>query len=139
MRIEELARKARLEAISEEKDICVLLFDYKKPRRACRIFLDWLKKNNDKASKREISQFGHILEQGKIDGDFRYSRKSFYRTVLRRLVSLGFIELYQGYDESRRKWLYAPILQPIPSRSPGGRNFYNMAWQICEKWNQEWE
>jgi len=139
MRVDNLARKARLEALSEKTDVSMLLFDYEKPRRACRIFLDWLKENGGRASKREISRFGYLLQQGKIVEGFKYSRKSFYKTVLRRLVDLGFIELYKGYYRGRLQWIYAPIWQPIPKRPPGGRNFYNMAWQICQKWNQEWK
>ena len=135
--IDKLARKARLEAISEEKDVCMLLFDYEKPRSGCRLFLEWLKKNGKRASKHEVSQFGRHLQAGAIRASFTYSRWSFYRTVLRRLVDLGFVELFQGYHKGRRGWVYAPIIQPIPTRPPGGRNFWNMAWQICKRWNQE--
>lgn len=134
-----MARKARLESLPKETDVSMLLFDYEKSRRACRIFLDWLKEKGGKASKNEISAFAYQLQQGKIDKGFTYSRKSFYKTVLRRLVNLGFIELYQGHYKGRRRWIYAPVWQPIPKRPPGGRNFYNMAWQICKRWNQEWE
>jgi|GEM_PF-5322661 len=27
--------------------------------------------------------------------------------------------------------------QPIPRKAPGGRNFWNLIWQICKKWNKE--
>ena len=139
MQIDRLARKGRLEALSEEKDVCALIFDYGKPRSACRLFLEWLKKNGERASRHEVSQFGRDLQAGMIREGFTYSRWSFYRTVLRRLVDLGFVELFQGYDKGGRRWVYAPIIQPIPTRPPGGRNFWNMAWQICERWNDEWE
>jgi hypothetical protein len=139
VRIDKLARKARLEALSEDKDICTLLFDHEKPRQACRLFLDWLRENGNRASRHEVSQFGRDLQEGEIEEGFTYCRWSFYRTVLKRLVNLGFMELFTGYHKGRRQQVYAPIIQPIPARPPGGRNFWNMAWQICERWNNEWE
>jgi len=139
VRVDKLARKARLEALSEETDICTLLFDHERPRRACRLFLEWLKENGKRASKHEVSQFGRELQAGRIEKAFTYSRRSFYRTALSRMVKLGFIELFTGYHKGRRQQVYAPIMQPVPKRPPGGYNFWNMAWQICERWNQEWE
>jgi hypothetical protein len=67
---------------------------------------------------------------------FTHSRINFYRTVFRRLVELGFITRFYIRSEG---WLYLTQTQPIPRKAPGGRNFWNLTWQICQKWNQEWE
>ena len=139
MRLDRVAGQARLEALSAETDVCTLLFDHDKTRLACRVFLDWLKDNRRRASQSEISQFTRDLEAGRIKKDFKYTRKNFYRTLRRQLVDSGFLELYYGSYKGKRQWVYAPILQPIPVRPPGGHNFYHMAWQICERWNREWE
>jgi len=138
MRLDKVARRARLKALSEKDDICSLLFEYDKTRRACRVFLEWLKNMDGEATRSEVSQFGRDLQAGKIKKGFRYSRNNFYRVLLRRLVDLGFIGLQNRFEKGRIIQKYTPIMQPIPTRAPGGRNFWNLAWQLCQKWNQEW-
>jgi len=136
--VDQIARKTCLESLSAEEDICNLLFSHEQTRKACRVFLEWLKKHDGRASRREVSQFGRDLGQGQVEKRFRYGRKNFYTIVLRRLVDLGFIELRIGRHNDGHCWLYLPVLQPITARPPGGRNFWHVAWQICEKWNKEW-
>lgn len=138
MRLDKIARKTRLRALSTEQDICCLLFEHEKARRACRVFLNWLKNNGGEATRHEVSTFGYDLQAGKIIDGFTYRRENFYRIVLRRLVNLGFIGLQNRFEKGRVIRKYAPIYQPIPKRTPGGRNFYNISWQLCKKWNQEW-
>ena len=135
----EVARKARMMSTPSETDICTLLFRHKKTRKASRLFLEWLKENGQAASRREISQFGRELQGGQIEEDFTFSRKSFYTTILRRLVDLGLIGLRGRFDgKGRINEKYVPIYQPIPKRSPSRKNFWSIAWQICRKWNDEW-
>lgn len=114
--------------------VCEQLFRYQKTQRACRIFLDWLKKNHQAVTPSELSQFTRDLEQGRVERGFTYRRVSFYRGVFKRLVSMGFVE-------KRRNWrgiVYAPIIQPIPLRPPPMMTFYGLSYLIAEKWNQEW-
>jgi len=138
MRLDQIARKARLESLPAEEDICDLIFDHGKTTQACRIFLGWLKDHGGSASRHEISRFGWDLETGKIRKGFTYSRRNFYRCMFRRLVDLGFIALTNRFEERRIIRKYAPIIQPIPTRPPSGHNFFHLIWQLCEKWNQEW-
>ena len=143
MSLAQIARESRMLAIPEETDICVLLFKRGKTARAARLFLDWLKTTGGPypgATRSEVSQFGRDLQAGLIDPDFRYSRKSFYVTVLRRFVDLGFIGLrYRGRDRKGRvAGKYIPIHQPIPKRSPSRKNFWNICCHICKKWNEQW-
>jgi hypothetical protein len=136
MRVEEIARKTRLGALSAEQDICKLLFAYSKTQVACRLFIVWLKAHRGRVSPKQVSQFSRDLQEGRIREGFAYSRVNFYRTVFRRLVELGFITRFYMRREG---WLYRVQDQPIPRKPPGGRNFWNLAWQICQKWNHEWE
>jgi len=137
MSLVQVARKARL-VNAPEGDFPTLLFSRPQSRRACRLFLSWLKKNGSEASRHEISQFGWDLEGGLIDSGFRYARKNFYTTILKRLVDLGLIGLRARWSRPRVIEKYVPISQPIPVRPPSGTNFYHIAWHICRKWNEEW-
>ena len=142
MTLADIARKSRMISIPEETGICNLLFNYPKAQRTCRLFLDWLK-TTDKpypgATRHEVSQFGRDLQAGRIQPAFTYSRKSFYVTILRRLVDLGLIGLqHRSNPRGSPIEKYVPIYQPIPKTSPSRKNFWNIAWHICRKWNREW-
>ena len=142
MSLAQIARKSRMLTIPEETDICVLLFKRPKTVKAARLFLDWLKTTGGPypgATRSEVSQFGRDLQAGLIDPEFTYGRKAFYATILRRLVDLGFIGLrYRGRDRKGRSIeKYVPIHQPITLRPPSRKNFWNICWHICKKWNDE--
>ena len=142
MALIEVARKSRMMSIPEETDICTLLFHHPKTMKACRFFLEWLKTTGEPypgATRHEVSQFGRDLEAGLVEPSFTYSRKSFYVTILRRLVNLGFIGLrHRWVNPGKPVEKYVPIYQPIPKNSPSLKNFWNIAWHICRKWNDEW-
>lgn len=142
MALIQIARKSRMTSIPEDTDICTLLFRNRKAMKACRLFLEWLKEGDlpySGATRHQVSQFGRDLEAGLIERGFKYSRKSFYVTILRRLVNLGFIGLRDRWaNPGRPVEKYVPIYQPIPKNSPSRKNFWNIAWQICRKWNEEW-
>ena len=84
-----------------------------------------------RARPSEISQFTKDLQSSEIRRDFKYSRRSFYSLVLRRLMDLGFIELVQ-----HRSPFYKPVWQPIPKRAPGGHNWWNLSYLIAKSWNE---
>ena len=132
MRLVTMARKRRLEALSDIGEFCEVIFLHRKSRVACEIFLDWFKKHRHGVSRSQLSQFLRDLEDGKMREGFRYRRQSFYRTVLRRLVDLGFIRLITRSDHVS---YYIEVTQRIPKKAPGGRNFYNRAFYICKIWN----
>ena len=116
-------------------DISQLLFRHDKTQQACHLFLDWLKKNRNEATPSEISQFAKNLQDGMVTEGFRYQRKSFYQTILRRLVDLGFVAKQTRY----RGIAYAPVIQPIPKRAPVMTSWWGFAYLVAEKWNREFE
>ena len=105
-------------------DVSVLLFRYSKTQRAYQIFLGWLKNNGCEVTPHEISQFGQDLHDGKIVKGFKYQRKSFYSTILKRLLDLGFISKQSRYPH---RVVYAPVFQPIPKRAPVLTSWYGLA------------
>ena len=132
----QLARTVRWDG-AEDIDICDVLFGHTKTKKACRLFLDWLKENGNSARRHEVSQFGRDLSAGRIGHGFRYNRGNFYDTLLRRLVNLGLIGIRGYYDKGVCE-KYTAIIQPIPKTSPSRKNLWNIAWHICRKWNEEW-
>jgi hypothetical protein len=116
-------------------DISELLFRHAKTQRACRIFLKWLRDRDCVASPSELSRFTRDLQAGKIVEGFRYQRKSFYGTILRRLMGFGFISKQLRY----RSMVYTPVIQPIPKRAPVLTSWWGFAYLVAEKWNQEFE
>lgn len=127
----------------EKGDVCEVIFSHKKTVKACRLFLDWLKNNGNEASRAQVSSFARELAGGHIRKGFTYKRSNFYRTVLRKLMSLGFISLQPRFDPEKRsgtRYVYAPVRQPIPKRPPlGERSFWRLAWEAAKKWNEEFE
>jgi len=132
LRLDEIAKKTHLHVVSENQDICAVLFSHVKTQKACRIFIDFLKKHDGRVSPHQVSKFSFDLECRK--DSFSYSQRNFYKTVFRRLVEFGFITKFYIRSEG---WLYRIQDQPITERPPGGRNFWNLSWQICKKWNDE--
>jgi len=125
----------------EKEDLCEVIFTHTKTIRAARLFLEWLKDRGNEAGRREVSAFARNLASGHIREGFTYKRSNFYRTLLKKLVALGFISLQFRFDaKSKRKtrYVYALIRQPIPKRPPlGGPSFWRRAWDLCNSWNKE--
>ena len=145
MTLDPLSKKAFSELIQGETDICELIFTHSKTQRACRFFLEWLKTRSGACTRSELSQFGRDLQSGKIELGFTYKRSNFYRLIRRRLLDMGFIALQPRFDynpssrQGQYVQKYAPVRQPIPKRGPDGWSFYRLAWELCRKWNEEWE
>jgi len=127
----------------EKEDVCEVIFSHKKTVKACRLFLDWLKNNGNESSRAQVSSFARELASGHISKGFTYKRSNFYRTVLKKLMSLGFISLQPRFDPKKRsgtRYVYAPIRQSTPKRPPlGERSFWRLAWQVAKRWNTEFE
>jgi hypothetical protein len=116
-------------------DLCELLFRHRKTQRACRIFLEWLRDNRCEASPREVSQFTRDLQSGRMVEGFWYQLKSFYQTILRRLLGFGFIAKQLRY----RGMVYEPVIQPIPKRAPVLTSWWGFAYLVAEQWNEAFE
>ena len=127
----------------EKEDVCEVIFSHKKTVKACRLFLDWLRTMGGEASRTQVSSFARELASGHVSMGFTYKRSNFYRTVLKKLVAIGFISLQPGFDLKKRRgtsYVYAPIRQPIPKRPPlGERSFWRLVWDVAKQWNKEFE
>jgi hypothetical protein len=124
----------------EKQDPYALFFSHTKTLKAAKTFIEWLKNRGSYATRGQLSNFTRQLEAGKILKGFRYRRSSFYRTVLKRLVNLGFIALQQRYDISGHGvvYAYAPVYQIIPRKPPlGSESFWWHAWHIAKVWNEQ--
>ena len=142
MTVHRLVRRARLTGLSDKGDICGLLFDGAKSVRACQAFLEWLREQSGECTRREFSQFTRDLQEGRVLRGFTYRRNVFYGIIRRRLMDMGFLALESRFVPSGSKSVlkYVPVRQPIPTwRGPPGQTFYRLAWEICKKWNGEWE
>lgn len=140
MGLHRLVKKARREVLSEKADICGLLFSHAKTQHACRLFLEFLKKCPQGRTRAELSHFARNLQTGRIEEGFRYRRSTFYRTIHRRLLQLGFLGLELRFDPERgSRYKYVPLRQPIPKRGPNGWSFARLTWVVCKRWNEEFE
>lgn len=97
MSLRVLTRKAKMQLIPSQEDICSLLFAQARAQHACRLFLDWLKGRGG-CTRGELSKFAWDLEAGKIEKSFTYRRTSFYRQIRRTLLTLGLIAIEQRFD-----------------------------------------
>ena len=139
-----LTRKAKMQLIPSEEDICELLFTHNKTQRACRLFLNWFKQRGA-CTRSELSRFAWDLEAGKIGKSFKYRRTSFYRQIRKPLLTLGLIAIEQRFGENQNfdvksfvvREKYVPMRQPIPKRPPDGLNLVRLMWVICKRWNDE--
>jgi hypothetical protein len=139
-----LTRKIKMELISEQEDVCELIFTQKRAQHACRLFLEQLKAKRG-VTRAEMSKFAWDLRHGKIEKGFKYSRRSFYTQIRRTLYTLGLIGIEQRlvpaqdweitYEKVKDK--YVPIRQPISKRPPDGVNLPRLTWIICKAWNDE--
>jgi hypothetical protein len=139
-----LTRKIKMELISEQQDVCELIFTQKRAQHACRLFLEQLKAKRG-VTRTEMSKFAWDLQHGQIEKGFKYSRRSFYTQIRRTLYTLGLIGIEQRlvpaqdwniiYEKVKDK--YVPIRQPISKRPPDGVNLPRLTWIICKAWNDE--
>jgi hypothetical protein len=149
MKLRVLTRKAKMELISAEGDICSMLFPQERAQHACRLFLEHLKRRGG-LTRSELSQFTWDLQDGKIEKGFRYSRTRFYTNIRKALLTLGLIGIEQRFIDSPEQDLvpergrhrdvvekYVPVRQPIPKRPPDGLNLPRLMWIICKCWNDE--
>jgi len=123
---------------SEFGDVFELLYRCSRTRHAAKLLVDWLIRKGGYAKPSELSSFAWKLQKGLVDKNFRYRRSSLYRTVLRRLLTFGFINQQQVYDAKSGRVVQAYVLirQPIPKRPPlGGKSFWKLAWHISRSWN----
>jgi hypothetical protein len=123
---------------SEIGDVFELLYRCDKTRHAAKILVKWLISRGEYATPSELSSFAWRLQKGLAEKGFKYRRSSLYRTVLRRLLTFGFINQQQIYDARSGRVIQAYVLikQPIPKRPPlGGKSFWKLAWQISRSWN----
>lgn len=132
--------------LSEEKvlsssDVFEVLFDNKKTQNASRLFAKWLDSKGGRASKAEVSKFADQLQTGEIminEVPFKYSRRNFYITVLRKLVGMGFLQRnVPVWDEKSKKtsYVYLSNTFDIPKKPPSV-GFWRISYFICRKWNQ---
>jgi hypothetical protein len=133
-----------MELISDEPDVCELLFAQARAQRACRLFLKNVKAGRG-ITRAELSRFAWDLNAGKIEQGFKYSRRSFYLQIRRTLLTLGLIAIEQrlvsaeDFDiiSDKVKEKYVPVRQPIAKRPPDGLNLVRLTWIICKRWNDE--
>ena len=131
------------EQVIREKDVCKVIFNRRKTQRAFRIFLEWLKQKGNWATKYAVSKFADSLNDGKYlwqNAPFRYSRRNFYMTVLKRLLGLGLLEIRPKYSERdhRTHFVYSACLLDIPQRPPA-QGFWKYCYYLCRKWNREFK
>ena len=150
MSLRTLGRRVKMDILQQEGDICEMLFSNRRAQRACRLFLDELKRK-DGLTRSEFNRFAADLRDGKVESGFRYSRTRFYVQIRRTLLTLGLVGIQQRPAEAlegeflpeRRRSLgglvdkYVAVRQPIARRPPDGLNFVRLTWIICDRWNQE--
>jgi hypothetical protein len=123
---------------SEIGEVFELLYRCGRTRHAAKMLVKWLISRGGYATPSELSGFAWRLQKGLVDKNFRYTRGNLYRTILRRLLTFGFINQQQVYDAKSGRVVQAYVLvrQPIPKRPPlGGKSFWKLAWQISRSWN----
>jgi hypothetical protein len=133
-----------MELISNEDDVCKILFTTRRTQLACRLFLNYLKEHKA-VSRRELSRFAWELQEGKVKEGFHYSRTQFYAQVRRVLLTLGLMGIQERFDEKKDfdlrftivRQKYVPVRQPITRRPPDGLNLVRLTWAVCSKWNEE--
>ena len=131
---------------SEEKiigatDALEIIFPNRKTQTAARIFIEWLKAKDGQASKSAVSIFADEIQNGKWDNKgipFKYSKRNFYMTVLRTLISMGFIRRnVPVWDErsKRTQHVYVKNIFDIPKKPPSV-GFWRLSYYISKKWNK---
>ncbi len=115
-------------------DVSELLFRKSKSAQVCRLFIQWLRKNKRNTTPRALGKWLIELQEGRVKAGIRYDRKNFYHTILRSLMTMGFVNKQVVYP---RKVIYAPIIQPIPKTPPLLMTWWGVAYLIAEAWNRD--
>ena len=134
---------------SEEKiigatDALEIIFPNRKTQTAARIFIEWLKAKDGQASKSAVSIFADEIQSGRLYNKgipFKYSKRNFYMTVLRTLISMGFIRRNVPVWDERRgatHYVYQRNLFDIPLKPPGV-GFWRIAYYVCRRWNEDFK
>ena len=132
------------ELVLRSKDSLDIIFSNSKSRKASRLFITWLKTNNNYgpnyATKTAVSDFANSLQEGILDSKgntIKYSRVSFYGTIIKTLVRGGFLQkdlAVWSSSRSKTMWLYAPYIFKL-SVEPPSKGFHRISYYICKKWN----
>ena len=131
---------------SEEKilgasDALEIIFPNLKTQTAARIFVKWLKEKDGQASRNAVSIFADQIQSGMLDTKgrpFHYSKRNFYMTVLKTLISMGFIRRNVPiWDEHGKRTLYVYMknIFDIPQKPPSV-GFWRLSYYIAKKWNK---
>jgi hypothetical protein len=122
--------------MSGKKILNLIFGERKETLKAAELLILRMKNNGHLAiTRREVRALAKEIDSGKHG--FRYSYHNFYTKMLRKLISLGFIEReVLIWDEFRKKTesVYQLKLQQIPERPPQG-GFIKHAWYIAKAWN----
>jgi len=104
--------------------------------KAARLTIGKMKEVNTLSmTKREMRFFAKDLESGKLG--VKYSYHNFYTKLIRKLLTMGFMEKDVVVWDARRKKtaaVYQLRLQPIPERPPQA-GFVKQTWQVAKGWN----
>lgn len=119
-------RRAIIRLIQDDSGVPGFLFIRGKSRKATQLLMEHLKRRGS-FTRNDMGQFARDLQQGFIEEGFTYDYSSFYTRVLNRLLDCGLLEFNNRH--------YRPVWQPVSKRGPGGHNFYNLCFRICEEWN----
>jgi len=128
------------EKILAAKTALEVIFPNKKTQAAAHLFTQFLKEHKGKVNKSQVSRFADQLQRGELlyEGKpLKYSRRNFYVTILRNLVSMGFIQRnVPTWDSNRRatQYVYAINIFDIPKKPPSV-GFWRLAYYLCRKWN----
>jgi len=129
------------EKVMAASDALEVIFPNKASQNAARIFTEWLKSNGGQASKRAVSVFAEGLQEGRFKchgRPFKYSKRNFYMTVLKTLISMGFIRRnVPVWDERSKRTLYVYMrnIFDIPQKPPS-IGFWRLAYYVAKKWNK---
>ena len=106
-----------------------VIFRTGKAQRACRRFIEVLKVDGSVGQCR-MARFVEGLE-----AEGTYSEEGFYTHILKRLRSLGLIELTLLRTGEKR---YYPRSQPTTKKPPTPQGCLpEIIWQLCKMWNSE--
>jgi|TARA_B100001750_G_C15270078_1_gene477046 hypothetical protein len=127
--------------IMSSKNTIEIIFPNTKTRKAAKIFVDWIKKQDGIATKNAVSEFANSLNNGTNSEEFsyfKYSRRNFYMTVLRKLIDMGFIQHNVPiWDSKLNKTIhvYKINIFDIPKKPPQ-IGFWKLSYYMCKKWNK---
>jgi hypothetical protein len=132
--------------IIKSKDGLDLLFPHKKTLTIARVFIKYLDSLGCQITKYKLSQFSHNLHDGiypdpeNKDIKVSYSRVNFYRSIIRKLLDMGFLTIGKRWDSrlKRSVEVYQVVFQDIPRRPPS-QGFYRLSYYLSKKWNNNFK